>query len=400
MLPAWADKTNGYVYVPGTTIVKMLSGSSGFVVLDSVPAGYLPSINYATIADTAFSVIRYNMTLQPGTTGIVLNPDWKYAKHLVLNTTAGGAGVAGNVRNFPLLIRLNSGSFDFSQAQVAGGDIRFTKVDNTTLPYEIERWDVVTGLAEIWVKTDTVFGNDSAQSIMLYWGNQSVVDSSNGKAVFDTGNGFIGVWHMDKNCNDATVNNHLGTNNGALDTSGAIGMAKTFHGTEFIQVPGLLGMPLSVSLSAWIQSDSISPNGNEVVSIGDAASVRMDDPTSNFGIKGCFHRTGIYFNDVPSARYVKKTGWHYIVFTIDDVSRVQSLYIDGLLSATKTFNNAIDYTGVGVNTLIGRHGNAKTGYDFIGQIDEVRISKGVLSADEIKLNYSNQRQDGGLVVGK
>jgi hypothetical protein len=49
----------------------------------------------------------------------------------------------------------------FSQAQFGGSDIRFTKADNTFLPYEIERWDSAHSQAEIWVKVDTVFGNDS-----------------------------------------------------------------------------------------------------------------------------------------------------------------------------------------------------------------------------------------------
>jgi hypothetical protein len=47
MLPDSVDAVNGYVFIPGTTIAKLLSGSSSFIVLDSVPAGVIPAISYS-----------------------------------------------------------------------------------------------------------------------------------------------------------------------------------------------------------------------------------------------------------------------------------------------------------------------------------------------------------------
>ena len=41
---------------------------------------------------------------------------------------------------------------------------------------------------------------------------------------------------------------------------------------------------------------------------------------------------------------------------------------------------ATDYTGVGSDTYIGIHGNGKTLYNFIGQIDEIQINDTALSA--------------------
>ena len=84
-------------------------------------------------------------------------PAWKYSKQLYLNTTATGADVSGTVTDFPVLVRLNSGTFNFAEAKVNGDDIRFTKSDGLTpLLYEVEQWDATAGQAAVWVKVDTV----------------------------------------------------------------------------------------------------------------------------------------------------------------------------------------------------------------------------------------------------
>lgn len=218
MLPDSFDPVNDHVYVPGTTIGALLSGNGGSIVLDSVPAGTLPVLYYSAKNNATLKPIRYNILIASGLTTVINNPGWCHARRLFLNTCASGAGIAGNVLNFPVLIRLTKNNFNFSEAQSNGNDIRFAKQDNTVLSYEIERWDPVAGVAEAWVKVDTVFGNDSAQCITMYWGNPQVISASNGAAVFDTGNGFQGVWHMNQAAGapvrDATYNNYVGTRYG------------------------------------------------------------------------------------------------------------------------------------------------------------------------------------------
>ena len=40
-----------------------------------------------------------------------------------------------------MAVLLNAQNFDFTQAKPAGEDIRFSKMDGTLLPYNIETWD-------------------------------------------------------------------------------------------------------------------------------------------------------------------------------------------------------------------------------------------------------------------
>ena len=53
------------------------------------------------------------------------NDGWQYRKRISLNTTTNGADIKENLMDVPILIRLHSGNFDFSNAQAEGQDIRF-----------------------------------------------------------------------------------------------------------------------------------------------------------------------------------------------------------------------------------------------------------------------------------
>jgi hypothetical protein len=401
LLPPNIDTAGAYIYIRGTTICAMLDDTSGFALLESVPAGIIPSVYYAVTSSAAGpKTIADSVSVAPGVTTVIVYQTWAHSAKLVLNTTASGAGIAGTVTNFPVLIRLREGNFDFAQAKADGGDLRFTKSNGAPLPYEIERWDPVARQAEVWVKVDTVYGNDSTRSIMMFWGDPAATTESNGVAVFDTANGFQGVWHLNRKCDDVTYARNNGTDYGTTDTTGIIGDCQKFDGSDSIKIAGLLGSPASVTLSAWAQLDSVPGGGygGEVLSIGDAVLIRMDFSVLGLGTYGAIHPYGdsVYYN-VSSGQFLKQTGWHLITFTVDQNIHSQTLYIDG--SAVRSGNGAIsiDYSIVGQNTFIGTHGNGSAEYNFSGMIDEVRVYRKSISADYVKLSFMNQKELDALV---
>jgi hypothetical protein len=402
-LPDSVDRTNGWLYIPGTMIAVKLSGTAGYAVIDSVPAGTIPSVWYVTTNDPVPAAIRYHFDVPSGDTAVLAKPAWKYSRTLYLNTTASGAQVAGNVVHVPVLVRLTGENFDFSQARSGGEDLRITKADTTALPYEIERWDPVTELAEVWVRVDTVYGNNNTQSITLYWGNPSASDNSNSTAVFNTSDSIAAVWHLDPNCSDATDNRHDGTAISAADTLGLIGLCKKFNGAGSIKITGLLGTPSNLTLSAWAQLDTAPPGGGgEILSIGDAALIRMDYSINNIGTGGAVHMSDSeVFNHVGTGKYLKRTGWHLITLTHDENTFTTTLYIDGSKATVRIEpDRPINYTGLGQNTYIGKHGNGKPGFEFFGRIDEARVYRVALPEEYIKLSFMNQRIDDRLIVFK
>lgn len=399
-LPEGIDPANCWLYIPGTTIAARSSTAARYAVLDSVPAGKIPAVCFAARGDPAPTAIRYNCTVPSGDTAFLAKPAWKFSRSLRLNTAVSGAQVTGTVMHFPVLVRLTGDNFDFSQAKAGGEDLYFTKADTASLPYEIERWDATGRRAELWVNVDTVHGNDSTQFITMYWGNPGIAGSSNGAAVFDTTTGFAAVWHLDDNADsirDATADAFNGMNAGAADTAGIIGNARKFSNGNFIKVRGLLREPASVTLSAWVRSDKTT--GQDIISLGDAVLIRFDDV--NLTTAGCFHDDSVADDQtyaiVGSGRYLAKTGWHFLAFSIDASAHSQTFYIDGIQSTVAHYANPISYAGLGTDTYIGVHGNGKTTFNFVGHLDEVRVSDITLTSDWIKLCYMNQKSQDALV---
>jgi hypothetical protein len=180
-----------------------------------------------------------------------------------------------------------------------------------------------------------------------------------------------------------------------------VGIAKRFNGKDSIKIPTLLGKPQIVTLSAWARLDTIASGGKgaEIVSIGDGCLLRMDDDEDNFGASGSYHLTGENgFYHVYTGQNLRATGWHHLAIVFDCVSHLQTLYLDGFISAKSAGVDTISYNGMGANTFIGIHGNGKTVYNFSGIIDEVRIRKTALSEDAARLEYMNQKSKDALVV--
>jgi hypothetical protein len=399
VLSPTTDTVNGYVYLPGTICFSRID--SGLATIDSVPAGLIPSVSYSSSSDSMKNhVIENNVTIaSDSTTLIVDRTGWNNFRELYLNTTATGATISGNVTNFPVLVRLTANNFDFSQAKSDGSDIRFTKSNGTPLSYEIERWSAAMRTAEIWVKLDTVYGNDSSHGFIMYWGNPNAIAGSNGSAVFDTSDGIQGVWHLNQKCDDISYNRNNGTNYGATDTTGIIGYCKKFDGSDSIKITGLLGSPASITMSAWAELDSVpGGNGAEILSIGDAVLIRMDFPVLSEGTMGAIHPYGdTVYSNVTTGRFLRQTGWHLISFTADPNTNSQTLYIDGSAVRSEKYTISIDYSRVGQNTFIGTHGNGTAGYNFSGRIDEVRVYRKAISADYLKLCFMNQKDLDALV---
>ena len=101
------------------------------------------------------------------------NDGWQYRKRISLNTTTNGADIKENLMDVPILIRLHSGNFDFSNAQAEGQDIRFVSSDDTRLlKHHIERFDIIDEMAAIWVKLPRLSAQSDQDFIWMYYGSK------------------------------------------------------------------------------------------------------------------------------------------------------------------------------------------------------------------------------------
>jgi hypothetical protein len=405
----------GYLYLPGTTRFGEII--NGYALIDSVPAGRMASMVYTDAAGSEKdSIVSTGITVSTGDTTVVIDSSvWLHSKTIHLNTTETGADVAGNVTDFPVLIRLSGSTFDFNQADANGEDLRFITRNGKVLPHEIERWDPVTELAEVWVKVDTIRGNDRTQSITMYWGNSTAAGGSNSAEVFDTVTGFQGVWHLAEPANsnsfDATANRYHGTpsDTAPLPVEGVIGNAKEFNGiSSGIRMEGTDVSTLNFNendrytLSAWVYSDTIDEKWHFIAGKGQTQYYLKQQIKSKYGNWEFveFHDRAAWQMTITPA--VAKT-WKLLT-GVRDGNR-QYLYLDGELIDSTIKQNSDAETisrNVSEDFTIGRHQDyvdySDQGYCFFdGQIDEVRISNAVRSIYWIRLCYMNQREDDKLV---
>jgi hypothetical protein len=334
----------------------------------------------------------------------------------LLNTTASGAGVSGTLTGFPVVVRLNETNFDFASAESKGQDIRFRKPDGTRLPYEIERWNSAGRMAEIWVRLDTVFGDDSSHYFELYHAPWPATDSSNSVAVFDTAQGFRGVWHLSETSGtiaDATALGNAGTRQGdQFQGEGVIGMAQSFDGNgDYIGMGNVLNPgTANFTVSAWVKLDFIDQTQTII------GKSNGGDPSYNYGWlftldnSNHFHlfmaNGGITWGGMGFGAFdmytnsinVAPSRWYNVAAVINRLTGASSkMYVDGVestIAARGSLNNMTSISNA-LPLRIGAEADEERGFN--GTIDEVTVSYTVRSADWIKLCYMNQKTQDALL---
>ena len=346
---------------------------------------------------------------------------WSSSQTILLNTTAEGADIDDTLFNFPVLLRLTPDNFShFQHTRDSGDDIRFSKMDGTPLPYQIEDWRDGTDDADtatIWILVDTLPANKLTPAFIMYWGNSEASDSSDGAAVFTSANGFSGVWHLDESSatptlSDATGNGYAGNRNGNVSQSpGVISYGQEFDGTDDYADMGNVLNPESsnFTVSAWLKRDSLDAwqaifcktnGGDPAVTYGWIFNINGNNqPTmyiasengSNWGDPGSYR-----FSQADSI--VDTTTWHHVAAVIDRSSNSAcKIYIDGVNDSCIETG---DITGVGtvsnaVNARIGSEADGE--YQFNGYLDEITFSTTARSDAWIRLCYENQKPDQSLV---
>lgn len=323
---------------------------------------------------------------------VAVYPGWQHSGTLMILTTPEGADLpaGATVEGFPLLVRLHRDWFDFTQAKAGGEDIRFSTGTGAPLPYQIEEWDPATGTASIWVRIPTIRGNER-QALRMFWGRRDAASESSGSAVFNESNGYLSVWHMTGPVKDE-VGTIESTDVGTTPTAGMIGPARHLAGKQ-----GIFGGETITSYPA-----DASPHSSELWFRAKALNGR---PLA----WGNEHRQGkvvMHFRSPPHMRIdsyfsganVTSSGrmplneWVYVVHTYQPGD--SRIYVNGVPSGVSTRADAPLAIRTPARLWIGGWFH---NYDFIGDIDEVRISRVARSADWVKLQYENQKAHHTLV---
>jgi Concanavalin A-like lectin/glucanases superfamily/Domain of unknown function (DUF2341) len=407
--PDWIRKNTGRLYVPGSLYSTSLAGfrdEDGQYLFDSLPPGSLPEVRYlASDSDSVSIRIADSVKVQAGKTQVV-HPyaGWSRSVKVLLHAAASATSAGGMVTDFPLLVRLTPSVFDFTQAAADGGDLRFAKSDGKALSFEIEYWKQDS--AAVWVRLDTLRANDASPFIFMYWGHSQAALPIDMPKVFDSTSGFAGVWHLDESAADTLANglyrdatpggSHGNDRIASEPAAGVIGVGQSFAKGDYIQTPLAsqhMRLTQGYTLSAWFRSTlRTSALGCELISVGDNYGLRLttdgrlhtffwpvqappagQDPWYSVGTQGTDFLDG---------------EWHFVQGSYD--GSVLRLFLDGKEMALLAVPGVVDFR-FPLNVTMGRHGNVKSGFDFIGNLDEVQIHAKPRALYWHQLTFENQK---------
>lgn len=319
-------------------------------------------------------------------------PGWSQTGAMAIITTPEGANLpeTASVEQFPVLVRLHSDWFDFSQAKDQGDDIRFSSEAGEPLPYEIEEWDKAKGEATIWVRVPRIAGN-TQQALRMHWGKADASSESDGKSVFNESNGYVSVFHMAAETKDAT-----GTmepkDTGTKPTAGVVGIARQFPGQSgILGGDKLITLPTGSASSTtqlWMRAEKPNASligwgeqkqqGKIVMQFSSPPHINMDCWFSDANVKG---KSKISMGE-----------WNHIVYTYQRGEA--TIYVNGVLdSVNKSNGTPVNIPSPGRLIIGGWPGS----FDYTGDLDEVRLSKVTRPAEWVRLEYENQKPNNSLV---
>jgi hypothetical protein len=366
-----------------------------------LPAAALAALTHLSLAPVVHGAPAVAAARAPGDYSA-----WTHGADLFLDTSPKGADVAGGVGAFPLLVRLDGSTFDFSEARRDGRDIRFSDAAGLPLPYQVDQWDSAAGRAALWVRLDTVEGNRADQKLRMHWGNPAAADSSRPDAVFDSADGFVAVWHLGGPGGERT-NAVAGGKpaspmgyDGNENAKGHIGLCDSLDGEDgsgdhLALGDGYEALSGGFHFSVWAYPTAAVHRG-KLLDLGNGAGL------DNISIGRDGNTGGIVLDVFDASRRsaeIKSPGgfaegeWQLIDVTVDGARA--RIYRNGALLREDTLTGRIPARRRAYNYL-GRSNAGGDAY-FRGRLDEARISRTARSADWIRLAHANQKSSQSLV---
>lgn len=380
--------------------------SAGYFAFGDLPAGQYRIQGVSSLPDHGFQTTAPVLIHPQAATRLPSLPlirsadedysDWPFSRRLSLSPD--GIPSGETVTDFPLLVRLHEGNFDFTQS--IGSDIRFSAADGRHLAYEVERWDAQARQAEIWVRLDSLSGAGPV-ALTLHWGRLQAPDFSFGPAVFSSSGG---AWHFqarpglhgEMESPDASPGAaRLVGQVDAGDRSGAVGNGAGFRGFHALQATGHPGLwpESSFTVSAWIKVAGIQPAGAGVLSLGDNYILRVEPAGT---LRFFYYNDTITVSepllgpwvDATTSQKVNDKGWHLVAGILAGDSL--RIYIDGVARAAARARGPVTY-GRGPDLSVGVHGGLESDFRFHGQIDEIRITRVPRSRAWMALAHETQK---------
>ena len=345
-------------------------------------------------------------------------PGYGYYKLLYTQEVQISVGT-NSLANFPVLVRITDNDLktvsNGGKVQNTNGfDIVFTSSDGTTLVnQQLEKYNPTTGELVIWVQLPAVSATVNT-NFYMYFGNSTVFIDPSTTLTWDSN--FKGVWHLNTNLNDATLNGVNLTANSTTTLSPALAAdGEEIAPSEYLSYGTNTGLQINgdLTLEAWVNFNSFQTNvsDNFFISNGDVGELGPDNYHYLLNIIGSgvdANKLHVYWEygagvdvDVVSTVSVSPSlsVWHHVAVVRDNTNSLILFYFDGLqVGSSVAFTNA-PTLGVTSTFRVGEDQNTST-FDIDAGFDEVRVSNSVRIPEWMQAtDQSNQTGSTFVIYG-
>lgn len=404
MFPSGA---RGKIWIYGTDIVANLD-SAGRFVLEDVPTGPMRLVAQFE-SDSSQGRAEDALELAPRAPAPtrVLRPSsfleedydlWPNRKAGSLRFSGvGGFKLMSTIQRIPVLVRLRGEPV--SPTDRTGSSLRFEDGGGAKLPYEIERWDPVRREADVWVLLHEARKLSDAHGIIVYWGLPEAPDWSNGAAVFDTADGWLGVWHFHGGdpLRDVTANRLRLSGTGWEQVPGVVGDAIRLRPGATLSMPGAPMVANGTAFSSiWIRPDTIGSNASVLrlaLPGGDSAAWTLRIGIDPAGAGRAAFQTRVHGSTLfPSALtypFAKDSWTHLggIISPAAPASRIRLLVDSTMLTEERKDSVRLDPA----------RAVFQVGGGWGGTIDEIRLRRNIVHPDGIRFEWGTQRLEATVV---
>ena len=300
------------------------------------------------------------------------NKAWSQRQAITIDGAATGLTEATTPSG--VLVRLHDGNFQFANAAEGGTDLRFIAADGKTLlPYQVEKWDSLLHEAFVWVKAPEVKPDAKTTIHVYYGGGDGSVATPDKTKTFDEESTL--VYHFSEATPaDSTSNANNADAAGTLSEGSLIGRGLRLPSPAPISVPAssslawTQGQDLTVDL--WIKPASLQANAVilaresfKLVLDQGVPFIEMGDQRSNAGAP------------------VAAATWSHLA--IVSKGGTLQLFLNG-----KPFSQLAATLPASTAALTLGHSTGNEA--FIGEVDELRISKVARSASYLQFIAATQ----------
>ena len=370
------------------------------------------------------------------------NDEWSYRKEIAINAGEGGVILEEDLENFPVLVRLTAENFTFSEAKFDGSDLRFVASDGATLlRHYVESYDVNNNLAFAWVRIPSI-RSGASQTIYMYYGNDAADDIGDSALVFDDEEALVYDFGLTSGVPQDVSGNFNNARSTAEIRSAFIGNGAAFDGGRFLITPSSSNLIVrpegSFTASMWVSLEQAQDRAilmRRTADGGEGAFVLGVDDRRIFA--EVVDEDGEVASTVTVGNAVPLNDWTHVAVMVEGgAPSTVKLFVNGAVAAQAEaeipFLNGRLYFGGDPDARVVRPeqetdaaGEGEAGDDlseegageaeavpptaqdgreaslnasnFVGVIDEVRLSRTARGDAYIRASYLDQGPQGSLV---